>query len=188
MKVLLSGGCKNGKTGTAADLALRLAGTDGRRIYVATMIPYDDEDRARVSRHIEERAGMGFETLEIGRNIASALDAGPDAVYLVDSVTALLLNEMFSDPESAEADPHAADRCREGLLRLAAGAKHAIFVTDYIYSDAERYDSFTETYRKNLASLDRALASVCDIVIELCAGIPVFHKGSAADLTPGRES
>ena len=84
MKVLLSGGCKNGKTGTAADLALRLAGTDGRRIYVATMIPYDDEDQARVSRHIEERAGMGFETLEIGRNITSALDAGPDAVYLVD--------------------------------------------------------------------------------------------------------
>ena len=123
MNVLISGGSKNGKTGFAQDAALRLSG-GGRHFYVATMIPYDGEDRARIARHIEERAGLGFETLEIPRDIASCLTAGgADATYLVDSVTALLLNEMYPGSFDAEADPRAAERCRDGLLKLAAGAK-----------------------------------------------------------------
>ena len=177
MNVLISGGTKNGKTGFAQETALRLS-RGGRHFYVATMIPYDEEDRARIARHIDDRAGLGFETLEVPRDIASCLaDGGADATYLVDSVTALLLNEMYPASFDAEADPQAAERCREGLLKLAAGAENAVFVTDYLYSDAVRYDGFTEKYRADLASLDRALAAVCDTVIELCAGNCIFHKG-----------
>ena len=177
MNVLISGGCKNGKTSFAQDTAVKLSG-GGRRYYVATMIPYDDEDRARIARHVADRAAQGFETLEIGRDIAACLE-GTDhsAVLLVDSLTALLMNEMFPDVHCGDADPQAAERCREGLLRVAAEAKHAVFVTDYIYSDAARYDAFTEQYRENLALLDRSLAAVCDVVIELCAGNVIFHKG-----------
>ena len=177
MNVLISGGSKNGKTGFAQDAALRLA-KGGKHFYVATMIPYDEEDRARIARHIDDRAGLGFGTLEVPRDIASCLTlGGADATYLVDSVTALLLNEMYPGSFSAEADPQAAERCRDGLLKLASGAENAVFVTDYLYSDAVRYDDFTEKYRADLASLDRALAKVCDTVIELCAGNLIFHKG-----------
>lgn len=177
MNVLLSGGSKNGKTGLAQEIACRLSGT-GKRYYVATMIPYDDEDRARIARHIAERAEMGFETLEIGRSIASCLDAGdPDGTFLIDSVTALLANEMFSS-HSGDADPEAVSRCRAGLLEVTRRAGNAVFVTDYIYSDAIRYDTFTENYRAALASLDCALAEACDTVIELCAGNRIFHKGA----------
>ncbi|MBQ8509468.1 MAG: bifunctional adenosylcobinamide kinase/adenosylcobinamide-phosphate guanylyltransferase [Clostridia bacterium] len=177
MNVLISGGCKNGKSGFAQDIAVKLSG-NGKRYYVATMIPYDGEDRSRIARHIEDRAGMGFETLEIGRDIASCLDgAESDSTFLVDSITALLLNELFPETHNGDADPEAAERCRSGLLKLAASAGNAVFVTDYIYSDAIRYDSFTENYRAALASLDRALAEVCETVIELCAGNVIFHKG-----------
>ena len=179
MNVLISGGCKNGKTGFAQDMAVRLSG-NGKRYYVATMIPCDDEDRARISRHIEERSGMGFETLECSRDIAACMNgAESDATFLIDSVTALLVNEMYPDPHMEQADPNAAFRCRNGLLRVAREAKNAVFVSDYIYSDAIRYDSFTETYRASLALLDRALAEVCDTVIELCAGNVVCHKGGS---------
>lgn len=177
MNVLLSGGCKNGKTGFAQDIAVLLSGGE-KHYYVATMIPYDSEDRARIKRHIDDRAGMGFSTLEVPRDIASCLTlADPESTFLVDSVTALLLNELFPATHNGEADPEAVNRCRDGLLKLAAGAKNAVFVTDYIYSDAIRYDEFTENYRASLASLDRALAEVCDTVIELCAGNIIFHKG-----------
>ena len=40
--------------------------------YLATMIPVDDEDRARIARHLSEREGWGFETIEQGRNICGA--------------------------------------------------------------------------------------------------------------------
>lgn len=177
MNILISGGCKNGKTSFAQDIAVKLSG-GGKRFYVATMIPYDDEDRARIARHIADRAEQGFQTLETGRVIAACLEGTDhDAVFLVDSLTALLVNEMFPDMHFGDADPQAAERCREGLLQVAKEAKHAVFVTDYLYSDAARYNAFTEEYRKNLALLDRALAAVCDTVIELCAGNVIFHKG-----------
>ena len=178
MNVFISGGCKNGKTAFAQEIAVKLSG-GGKRYYVATMQPCDDEDRARIARHIKERAGLGFETLECGRDIAVCLKtAGTNATLLIDSVTALLGNEMFPDTQGA--DPDAAHRCRDGLLEIARTAKHAVFISDYIFSDAVRYDALTETYRAALASLDRALADVCDVVIELCAGQIVFHKGGIA--------
>ena len=178
MTILISGGSKNGKTGFAQELAVRLS-SNKNRCYVATMIPFDDEDQGRIARHIADRAGMGFETLELPRDIAACLTrARPGATFLIDSLTALLLNEMFPDSHGADADPDATARCRAGLLRVAREAKNAVFVTDYLYSDAMRYDAFTENYRASLASLDRALAAACDVVIELCAGIAIVHKGA----------
>ena len=177
MIVFVSGGAKNGKTAFAEDIAVRLC-DGGKRFYVATMIPYDAEDRARIARHIEERAEKGFETLELARDIGSAAAlGGADGTYLVDSVTALLLNEMYPGSFDAEADPSAAERCRAGLARLTREAKHAVFVSDWLYSDAVRYDAFTENYRKDLASLDRLLAELSDTVIEMTAGNPVVRKG-----------
>ena len=179
MNVLISGGCKNGKSGFAQDLALKLA-SGGKRYYVATMIPYDDEDRARIRRHIEDRRDMGFETLEIARDVASCLrEAKENGTFLIDSITALILNEMYPSFD-AGADPEACDRCIRGLAEITERAENAVFVTDYIYSDAALYDDFTETYRRNLASLDRALAKACDVVIELCAGNVIYHKGGDA--------
>lgn len=66
--------------------------------------------------------------------------------------------------------------CRDELLALAGFARGVVFVSDYIYSDAARYDEFTENYRRSLASVDAALAKVCGTVIELCAGNVVYHK------------
>lgn len=177
MNVLISGGCKNGKTAFAQDIAVKLS-KNGERYYVATMLPFDDDDRARIARHIGERAGMGFQTLEQPRNISGCLSAANNGgTFLIDSVTALLVNEMYPDMRMERADPAAAERCREGLLKVAKEAGNAVFVSDYIYSDAIRYDAFTENYRASLAMLDRSLASVCDTVIELCAGNVIFHKG-----------
>ena len=63
MKILVGGGCKNGKSFYAQNLARLLAG-EGGLFYVATMTPCDDEDHARILRHRQEREGWGFLTLE----------------------------------------------------------------------------------------------------------------------------
>jgi adenosylcobinamide kinase/adenosylcobinamide-phosphate guanylyltransferase len=86
MIVFISGGAKNGKTTLGQDLAVKLS-AGGPHYYVATMIPADDEDRERIRRHIEDRDGMGFETIEVGRGILSCLEkADSDATFLLDSV------------------------------------------------------------------------------------------------------
>lgn len=177
MKVLISGGAKNGKSSYAQDLAVTLSG-GGKHYYVATMIPADDEDRERIRLHLLDREGMGFETIECGRDILKCLDlADPEGTFLLDSATALLLNELFPDPTSCEMDVEAAYRCAGELVEFCAKVRNAVIVSDYIYSDAARYDEITETYRKCLARIDRMLAQACDAVVEFSCGNVIVHKG-----------
>ena len=177
MTFFISGGAKNGKSSLAQDLTVALA-NGGKHYYVATMISTGAEDDDRIRRHIEDRDGMGFETVECFRNILDCLDvADPDGVFLVDSVTAMVQNALFPVEKNYELDPDAAKRCAEELVEFAGKVRHAVFVSDYIYSDAEKYSETTECYRKCLADIDRRLAEICDTVIEVSAGQPIIHKG-----------
>ena len=93
MNYFLSGGAKNGKSSLAQEI---VCAQSGPRYYLATMIPHDDEDRLRIRRHLENRAGLGFQTVECGTDILASLSQmDPDGAVLLDSVTALLSNEMF---------------------------------------------------------------------------------------------
>lgn len=58
-----------------------------------------------------------------------------------------------------------------------AHCDNIVFVSDFLYADAGRYDELTEAYRKGLADIDRALAARCDCVAELCGGNIIVHKG-----------
>ena len=174
MTVFLSGGAKNGKSTLAQHLAKALA-SGGALYYVATMIPHDREDHARIARHLREREGWGFTTLECGKDITNCIiDKNINGSFLFDSVTALLANEMFPGPEP---DLTAPARVKQDLLALADWAEHIVFVSDFIYADGGRYDSLTQAYRRGLAEADRALAARCDCVCELCGGNITVHKG-----------
>lgn len=173
MNVFISGGCKNGKSYYAQREVRQQAQESGRPLYyVATMIPRDDEDRERVRRHIAEREGWGFITVEQGRNLTALLDndnIDNDGVFLVDSITALLENEMFdSDGNTDESAP---ERVRQQIEMFAKRTGNTVFVSDYIYSDAFDYSETVELYRKGLAGADRTAAAICDRVIEIYAGM-----------------
>ncbi|MBQ8236664.1 MAG: bifunctional adenosylcobinamide kinase/adenosylcobinamide-phosphate guanylyltransferase [Oscillospiraceae bacterium] len=174
MTCFISGGAKSGKSSLAQDLAVALA-KGGKHYYVATMIPSGEEDHERIRRHIEDRDGMGFQTVECFYNILSVADK--DGVFLVDNITSLIQNTLFPAEKNYEMDLAAADRCADELIRFAKTVRHAIFVSDYIYSDSERYSESTEMYRKCLADIDRRLAAICDTVIEVSAGQLTIHKG-----------
>lgn len=174
MTVFISGGAKCGKSSLAQDLSVALA-KGGKQYYVATMISTGKEDDERIRRHIADREGLGFETVECFRNIMSVADT--QGTFLVDSVTSLIQNSLFPAEKNYEMDLEAADRCADELVEFAGTVRHAVFVSDYIYSDAERYSESTEMYRKCLADIDRRLAKVCDTVIEVSAGQFIIHKG-----------
>ena len=183
MNIFISGGCKNGKSHHAQELARNMSREKSLPLYyLATMIPCDDEDRARIRRHLSEREGWGFETIEQGRDICRALDGytrsgekvSPKGVFLLDSVTALLSNEMF--PPGGEVSSDAGDRLAAELSEFARRTGNTIFVSDYIYSDARIFDSYTENYRRALAHIDRTLAALCDQVIEVSFGFKYMYK------------
>ncbi len=176
MKIFFSGGCKNGKSTLAERCVKSLAGS-GPLYYIATMIPHDHEDEARIRRHVESRAGMGFITLEQGTDVLGCLDhADPGGAFLLDSVTALLSNEMFRADSSV--DDTAGERVAADLVALSRKVGSIVMVSDFIYSDAGRYDDFTQNYRRALAECDRALAAECDTVVEVFSTNPVIYKGA----------
>ena len=84
---------------------------------------------------------------------------------------------LFPVEKNYELDLDGASRCGDELVAFARMAKHVVFVSDYIYSDAERYSASTESYRKCLADVDRRLAQVCETVVEVSAGQYIVHKG-----------
>ena len=220
MNILVSGGAKNGKSMFAQKTARQMAEeaakemTEERSLplyYIATMIPHDAEDEARIARHRREREGWGFRTIECGMGLGklladSAGDSGAAAggtigtatcsdssvaacgvsgsaaggtihlggVFLLDSVTALLSNEMFASDGTA--DPDAPERVARDCVAFAQRTGNTIFVSDYIYGDGVGYDKLTEDYRHGLAMIDRALARVCDRVVEVSAGIVTDWK------------
>ncbi len=176
MSVYISGGCKTGKSTHAQRIAKAL-GTP--LYYVATMIPHDEEDRARIRRHIGERDGWGFETIECGRNLPSCLSCtDASGAFLIDSVTALLSNEMFLPDGSV--DSGAPGRIADDLIAFIGRAPKTVLVSDYIFSDAALYPELVEDYRRGLAEIDRRVAKACDALIEVVNGIAIFHKGAAA--------
>ncbi len=177
MNVFISGGCKNGKSMYAQNIVKQMSEQSGKNLYyVATMIPTDEEDRRRIKRHLDERDGWGFTTLEQGRDICKALseDVDTEGAFLLDSVTALLSNEMFKPDGTCDFD--AGKRLERELSDFANRTGNTVFVSDYIYSDAVLFDKYTEEYRRALAGIDRKLASVCDEIIEVSYGM-VYRYG-----------
>lgn len=178
MTFFISGGAKNGKSTLAQNLAVALA-QGGKHYYVATMIPTGEEDEERIRRHIADRDGLGFETVECFSNVLDCLDVADETgVFLVDSVTALIQNALFPAERNYEWDEAGAKRCTQELVDFAQRVGHVVFVSDYIYSDAERYSPSTEAYRQCLAEADRRLAAVCETVVEVSGGQYIVHKGT----------
>lgn len=176
---LILGGSSSGKSMYAQRLARSLAGTRPL-YYLATMEPRDAEDHARVAKHRRERAGWGFETLEIPLEVGSAPAEG--GIAPLDSLTALAANAMFSPggpgPEKAE------DFLLRELDCLIRRAETVIAVSDDLFSDGGIYDEYTETYRRLLGHLHRALAGRAKQVTRLTLGIPDHWKEAAAWARP----
>lgn len=174
MTIFVTGGCKNGKSTFALRQAIRL-GTE-RRCYVATMLPRDAEELLCVERHRTARVGMGFTTSEQPYEPSKCFaEVGSDGVFLLDSVTALLANRMFND--AGEIHTEAVSEINKELNVFLDTAEHAIVVSDYIYCDGMEFSETTEEFRHALAMLDRRLAERCDVVVEICGGIPKICKG-----------
>ncbi len=175
MKIWITGGAGSGKSSLAQELASAMS-AGGPHYYVATMVPRDDEDRRRISRHIEDRAGMGFRTIECPCRFAERIKPDLDGTYLLDSVTAMLANAMFGEQDFVY-DPDAEQKVAADLRLFSNCVKHLIVVSDSIFSDAALYDEMTDGYRRGLAYIERQMAAQCDTVIECAAGGAIVHKG-----------
>ena len=127
MRILLIGGSKSGKS-TAAQRLCRHLAAGAPLYYWATMTPRDGEDHQRVLRHIADREGWGFRTIERSTGLTAALpDIDKRGAVLLDSVTAALSEAMFGP----EFDANAAETVTEELL-AAFAHKRLLYTFEFV--------------------------------------------------------
>lgn len=209
VKILISGGAKNGKSMYAQKIAKAMSVEyDVPLYYVATMEPVDGEDENRIKRHVQDRAGWGFTTIEEPQKLVNVFDArdigfmteadnadnlyntdnannldikcmgkttvNPKGVFLVDSLTALLGNNMFDGNGNVNLDCF--DAVWDDIYRFSMAASNIVMVSDTIGCDGMKFDEVTEAYRMTLGRLEREIASYYDRVTEVSVGQIVEWK------------
>ena len=175
MKILISGGVKNAKSSYAEDLAIKIA-NNKKLYYLATMVPYDSEDHKRIKLHQESRKDKGFITIEVATDIDRILDdCDTSSTFLLDSLTAYVLNEMFENGNKQIED--ISSKIKNDLNKLINNVGNIVIVTDYIFSDYQEFSDFTIDYLKLFADISIYVASLCDVVIERIVGNNNVLKG-----------
>ena len=162
MLTLAIGGSASGKSEYAEQCVLSL---DGARIYIATMQPFGKEAEERILKHRQMRKNKGFETIECYTGLQN-LKIPPGSNVLLEDLGNLMANEIFS-PEGR--GPRAV---RDGIDALIPACAHLTIVTNEIFSGGTDYTEETLHYMRELAAMNRYIASRADRVTEIVCGIP----------------
>lgn len=169
MLTLVTGGSGSGKSAFAEDKVLSFG--DAKRIYIATMHPFDEESYKRIERHRKMRAGKGFETVECYTGLKNVkLPEG--CVVLLECMSNLVANEMFEEQGAHE---QTVKEVTEGVDHLIRQAAHIVIVTNEIFSDAPVFDGEMDSYLEYLGKINQAIAQKSDEVVEVVYGIPVYN-------------
>ncbi len=181
MLILITGGCKNGKSDFAQRVCMELA-EKRKKYYLATLHVRDAEDEKKVESHLKSRAGMDFETIEATEKLP-ALDKPVylKSLFLLDSLTLLLANRMFLfDGKNFCFEKDSAQELCKEIINFASKVYCLVVVSDFIYSDCLSYTYESECYRSSLAFIEKELVKVCNSYIEISCTFPLVHKGTCS--------
>ena len=146
---LILGPNNSGKSLYAENLAIQNIGSP--LIYLATMIPQTEENNQRIKKHILQRDGKGFQTIEEPWNIHT-LDIPHDAVVLLEDASNLLANGMFLHHSDAA-------ECFQRIRCLANQCRKLIIVTIDGLMEGN-YDEETNNYIRQLNELNSMLEDI----------------------------
>ncbi len=94
---------------------------------------------------------------------------------LLECMSNLVANEMYL-PEGAGKQTKSA--VVAGVANLARQTEHLVIVTNEVFSDGAEYDAFTAEYLQVLGEINREIAAMADVVVEVVYSVPVIHKGA----------
>ncbi len=172
--LLVLGGARSGKSGVAQRLVEASVASRSREpVFVATAHADDAEMAARIARHIEARDAR-WRTVEAPVDLVAVLEveALPDRVVLVDCLTLWLSNVMLRG-DDVEAQTAALAAL---VARLPASA---VFVSNEVGGGIVPDNALARRFRDAQGRLNQAMATACDAVVLVSAGLPLVLKPAA---------
>lgn len=179
MSILVTGGARSGKSGFAERLTRKLAPAQ-QGVYVATGQAFDEEMKARIALHRQQREEAGFlwETLEEPLELAALLDglSGSGRTVLVDCLTLWLSNHLLAVEEQTGRQ-QLVEAQIAGLERsVSAFQGTLILVTNEVGDGIVPEYPLGRLYRDLAGRMNARLARQCEQVFLVTAGIPVELK------------
>ncbi|MBR3165982.1 MAG: bifunctional adenosylcobinamide kinase/adenosylcobinamide-phosphate guanylyltransferase [Lachnospiraceae bacterium] len=147
--------------------------------YIATMHydPADQEIAERIKKHRLQRAGKGFETIEIEQEIRRLTEmVKPGDTVLLEDLSNLLANDLFPWEGEAIAQGEICGQIVQPLLEMNSKGIGIVVVGNRVSEDVHgEYDAGTELFCNCFQLLQRELGTAADAVVEVVCGIPVCH-------------
>jgi len=170
MHTLVLGGIRSGKTALAERLA---SDTNSSVMYLATATAGDDEMRARIQRHQQQRPadwGLEEEPAALGQVIACFAQKQTPPCILVDCMSLWLSNLLHAGEETFA-------RERAAFLEQVNGYPgELVIVSNEVGLGIIGMDPLTRRFADELGWLNQSLAKLCDKVVMSVAGLPVVLK------------
>lgn len=171
MRTLILGGARSGKSA----LAERLAHESGLSVvYIATAQAHDAEMAARIAHHRDRRPAH-WQSVEEPLALADTLRAyaRPDRCVLVDCLT-LWLSNLLGDVD----DKRLERECEALLEVLPALPGELLFVSNEVGLGVVPMGELTRRFVDEAGRLHQAIATRCDRVLFVAAGLPLPLKGN----------
>jgi adenosylcobinamide kinase/adenosylcobinamide-phosphate guanylyltransferase len=180
---LILGGQKSGKSRRGEELAAAwLARSPAHRaVLVATARAHDDEMRARIARHQDDRARRVPALVTVEEPLALALvlraHRTPETLVVVDCLTLWLTNLLMpldAAPDARTADADAAVASLLAAIREPCGP--LVLVGNEIGLGVIPLGRETRAFVDALGLLNQQVAAACDRVTLMVAGLPLALK------------
>lgn len=182
---LILGGQRSGKSRCGeARAATWLAMPGNTAVLLATALAGDDEMRARIARHQDDRARAlaGLRVVEVPRDLASEMctHSAPHRLVLVDCLT-LWLTNLLMPQGTAPVDDAALALARDSLCKaLASSAGPVVLVSNEIGLGVTPLSPEARRFVDELGRLHQLVGAACNHVTLMLAGIELPVKRSGA--------
>jgi len=182
---LIIGGQKSGKSRRAEQLArvwLDASG-DHTAVLIATAQPWDEEMRQRIERHQTDRAERvpGMTTLEEPLALADAIRrvSTPTTLVVVDCLTLWLTNLLMPAKSVGDQPTYTSDTLSVADLAaaIALAPGPVILVGNEIGLGVIPMGREVRAFVDALGLLNQQVASTCERVTLMAAGLPLTLKG-----------
>lgn len=176
--ILVLGGCRSGKSRQALALAETMP---GKKLFIATCIPGDDEMNARVKQHQQERASHWI-TTEAPLLLPETLNEHNHEgnILLVDCLTLWISNLLLS-PAYADKIPVMVEHLTDSLK---AAVCPILLVSNEVGLGIVPGDPLSRKFRDLVGQTNQAAAEIVDQVILMTAGIPLYLKSACQRAKP----
>ncbi|EJZ70887.1 bifunctional adenosylcobinamide kinase/adenosylcobinamide-phosphate guanylyltransferase [Lachnoanaerobaculum sp. OBRC5-5] len=172
MITYIYGGVSSGKSEYAEEL---ISMEFNKKIYLATMENTGEYAGKRVEKHLLQREGKGFFTIEEPRHIKD-LNIDEDDNILLEDLTNLLSNNLFNEAELKNNFKEITEEIFSDIITLKDRCNSVFIVGNDIFSTERNQSKELDIFIDCLYSLHTKIIEVADRVIEVVYGLPYDKK------------